>query len=125
MTNTATPEGTPQDQAPESAHVARVRLALAQATYDLASSARALALRPDEYNAVSRANQLTHRVRQIIELAVRYEIQRGATWDQIGGTLGISRQAAHQRFGALAKNAHFYEGFSSHSNPWESGDLMT
>jgi len=33
--------------------------------------------------------------------AVREARARSASWDWIGGQLGISRQAAHQRFAAL------------------------
>jgi len=34
-----------------------------------------------------------------LEIAVERAKDAGATWEAIGGTLGISRQAAQQRFG--------------------------
>jgi hypothetical protein len=39
--------------------------------------------------------------------------QLGATWEQIGAALGITRQAAHQRWGAVADFATRTEGAPS------------
>lgn len=35
-----------------------------------------------------------------LALAVHIARCAGATWDKVGGTLGVSRQAAQQRFGS-------------------------
>ncbi len=34
-----------------------------------------------------------------LDHSVRHALEAGATWEAIGGTLGITRQAAQQRFG--------------------------
>jgi hypothetical protein len=40
--------------------------------------------------------------REAVHGAVRGALDRGATWSEIGGLLGISRQAAFHRYGPKA-----------------------
>jgi hypothetical protein len=46
------------------------------------------------------ANRLVQLAHSVLELAVLVERRRRSSWEQIGGALGISRQAAHERFSA-------------------------
>jgi hypothetical protein len=49
--------------------------------------------------AVSRAIARFEEARQALDDAVRAALDHGASWADIGGLLGVSRQAAFQRFG--------------------------
>lgn len=48
---------------------------------------------------VDYANQGLAAAKSNLDAAVRKALDAGATWEAIGGTLGITRQAAQQRFG--------------------------
>lgn len=45
------------------------------------------------------ANQALAAGKSNLDAAVYKALDAGATWEAIGGTLGITRQAAQQRFG--------------------------
>jgi len=47
---------------------------------------------------VERAAQLVDDARGLLDRAVVYEREQGASWQTIGAALGISRQTAHERF---------------------------
>lgn len=55
---------------------------------------------PDaDLNLVARAKELTVVIQAILQRSVDQARAVGATWEQVGGVLRISRQAAFQRFG--------------------------
>lgn len=92
---------------------ALARLALGHAAAELAEHSTGMVLtvsdlwgRPNEY--VAQAAQLVAAAREVLDRAVIYARERGASWADIGESLDVSRQAAHERYApALAK--------------WESG----
>lgn len=83
---------------------ARARLALCQAARKLSDQARALVPtaadghhRPGQW--VGEAAGLVDRAREVLELAVVAERQRGTSWESIAAVLGISADMAEGRFG--------------------------
>ncbi len=64
---------------------------------------KALADLDDVDDLRTRACELAERVRQelpeLVQAAVRFDRARGATWEDIGAGLNVSRQAAWERFG--------------------------
>src|SRR5207245_1922987 len=67
--------------------------------------------RPDNLVEVaSRLDETLHELRQLVAWLVLEGHDRGVTWDEIGQTFGVSRQAAHERFGpnsrALRRGEH-------------------
>ena len=69
----------------------------------LARANDALGALDDVDDLPTRACELTERLRrevhELAQAAVRFDRARGATWEEIGALLGISRQAAWERFG--------------------------
>ena len=47
--------------------------------------------------ALAGVSELRHCLRELEERHVEEALRRGASWDAIGGALGVSRQAAHRR----------------------------
>jgi hypothetical protein len=88
-------------------HEARARLALSAAAKELSDYARGLVSADDRGTGpgevVERAVQLVDDARGMLERAVVYERERGASWQTIGAALGISRQTAHERFAELER----------------------
>jgi hypothetical protein len=81
------------------------RLAFSQACRDLSDLARAHVatdadgyLRPGEL--LEDAGRLVAGAEQALRMAVVAERLRGASWAQIGETLGVTRQSAHERYAA-------------------------
>src|ERR1022692_273767 len=86
----------------------RLRLALADQAADIADSARGMVTTyADGYvNAgefVEMACRIAADARELLSLAVVYERRRGTSWEVVGETLGISRQAAHERYASIEK----------------------
>src|SRR6266496_1662677 len=82
------------------------RLAFSQACRDLSDLARAHVatfadahLRPGEL--LEEAGRLVAGAEQALRMAVVAERLRGASWAQIGETLGVTRQSAHERYAAF------------------------
>jgi hypothetical protein len=48
---------------------------------------------------VAKASAAFEAAREALQRAVHVALDHGATWSDIGGVLGVSRQAAFQRFG--------------------------
>ncbi len=87
---------------------ARLRTAISSKAAELADSARGLVpTYADGYAVggefVQAAASIAADARQLLELAVAYERRRGTSWEIIGDTFGISRQAAHDRFADAEK----------------------
>jgi hypothetical protein len=87
---------------------ARARLALCQAARKLSDQARALVptAADDHHRAgqwVGDAAGLVDEARQVLELAVVAERQRGTSWENIAATLGISPEMAEGRFGPVER----------------------
>ena len=88
---------------------ALARLALSHAAAELAEQSTGMVLtindvwgRPNEY--VAQAAQLVAAAREVLDRAVVYARERGASWADIGESLHVSRQAAHERYApVLAK----------------------
>ncbi len=83
-------------------HKAQARLALSAAAQRASDYARGLVPSDDRGSGageiVERAVQLVDDTREVLERAVVYERERGASWQTIGAALGVSRQTAHERF---------------------------
>lgn len=47
---------------------------------------------------VERADRIAKEYADNLRLSVQIARDRGATWEEIGELLGVSRQAAHERF---------------------------
>jgi hypothetical protein len=82
------------------------RLAFSQACRDLSDLARAHVatyadghLRPGEL--LEEAARLVAGAEQALRMAVVAERLRGTSWAQIGDTLGVTRQSAHERYAAF------------------------
>jgi hypothetical protein len=61
-----------------------------------------------QLEAVASAVAAYEAAREALEDAVRGALDHGASWSEIGGLLGISRQAAFQRYGP--KQARVLQG---------------
>ena len=55
-------------------------------------------LRVDALTAAGTAAERLHAAESDIEATVARALHWGATWAQIGDTLGVTRQSAHRRF---------------------------
>ncbi|MDQ4096658.1 MAG: hypothetical protein M3144_02150 [Actinomycetota bacterium] len=63
---------------------------------------------PDKTNMlemVAEASEAYEAARQTLQKAVHTALDHGASWSAIGGVLGVSRQAAFQRFGRKRTSA--------------------
>lgn len=60
-------------------------------------------LPPSEYavGILSTLSRMEHAIDDEIGMYVRSAVKKGATWQEIGDALGVSRQAAHKRFSRL------------------------
>lgn len=87
---------------------ARLRLALAEEYAELSDRARSGVPTYADGAAlggefVEDAARILSAARDLLTLAVAYERRRGVSWEVIGESLGISRQAAHERYGDRVK----------------------
>jgi hypothetical protein len=83
----------------------RLRAALSYKASGIADSAASLVpTHADGYTGrgefTTSAAAIVRDAKELLELAVAYERIRGASWEVIGTALGITRQAAHDRFTA-------------------------
>ena len=89
-------------------HKAQARLVLSTAAKELSDYARGLVSADDRHSGpgeiVERAVQLVDDARGVLERAVVYEREQGASWQTIGAALGISRQTAHERFAEVERH---------------------
>src|SRR6266566_6414634 len=92
---------------PQYSHKAQARVALSVAARQVSDAARSLVPTDDRESGVGelveRAAQLVNEVRAVLERAVVYEREQGASWQTIGAALGISRQTAHERFAEVER----------------------
>ncbi|HEU4346695.1 MAG TPA: hypothetical protein VFR35_02790 [Actinoplanes sp.] len=88
-------------------HAVQARLALSAAAKGVSDEARGLVSADDRGSGageiVERAVQLVDDARAVLERAVVYERERGASWQTIGAAIGISRQTAHERFSEVER----------------------
>ena len=56
---------------------------------------------PDYAGAITHAGLVDQGVRQVLEYLVLSDVRQGASWTAVAASLGVTRQAAHQRFGHL------------------------
>ena len=68
-------------------------------------------LRPEDLlSAAQRTDETANELKRIVSWLVVEAHDRGATWDEIGATFSVSRQAVHERFGpnsrALRRGDH-------------------
>src|SRR5918995_4219233 len=88
-------------------HAAQARLALSTAARRASDQARGLVSADDRGSGageiVERAVQLVDDARAVLDRAVVYERERGASWQTIGAAIGISRQTAHERFAEVER----------------------
>jgi hypothetical protein len=52
-----------------------------------------------EVRACELAERMRREVLDLVQAAVRFDRARGATWEEIGASLNVTRQAAWERFG--------------------------
>ncbi len=80
----------------------QARIALSVAAREVSDEARGLVPADDRGSGVGeiveRVVQLVDHTRDVLERAVVFEREQGASWQDIGAALGISRQTAHERF---------------------------
>jgi len=88
-------------------HATRARLALSVAAKGVSDEARGLVSADDRGTGageiVEWAVQLVDDARAVLDRAVVYERERGASWQTIGAAIGISRQTAHERFAEVER----------------------
>ncbi|WP_052443083.1 DUF3887 domain-containing protein [Streptacidiphilus neutrinimicus] len=65
----------------------------------LAQTAGNLLVSPDHLDLVRRAQAVDGLAEQVLKLSVQQARDAGRTWQEIGDLLGVTRQAAFQRFG--------------------------
>jgi hypothetical protein len=86
---------------------AQARVALSVAAREVSDYARGLVPADDRGSGagevLERAAQLVDEARNVLERAVVYEREQGASWQTIGAALGISRQTAHERFAEIER----------------------
>jgi hypothetical protein len=86
---------------------ARARVALSVAAREVSDFARSLVPADDRGSGpgeiVELAAQLVDEARSVLERAVVYEREQGASWQTVGAALGISRQTAHERFAEVER----------------------
>lgn len=88
---------------------ARLRVALSHAAAEASDTARSLVPAWADSavvggELVAGAARLVAQAREVLALAVAYERRRGASWEDIGEALGVSRQAAHERFAGVERD---------------------
>lgn len=56
---------------------------------------------PDDLDvrACGLAERMRREVLDVVQAAVRFDRARGATWEEVGASLNVTRQAAWERFG--------------------------
>ncbi|MFH9979854.1 DUF3887 domain-containing protein [Streptomyces sp. NPDC017179] len=72
---------------------------LAEHASALASAARSPLTAPDYLELVRRAQEIDGLAGQVLKLCVQQSRDAGHTWQEVGDLLGVTRQAAFQRFG--------------------------
>lgn len=110
----------------------RARVVVAMEAAELADRAQAMVpivegeLRADgrvEYpgERIQAAAHLVFQAQQVLTGAVVAERLGGASWEQIGAALGVSRQAAHERYAAEEKR--FRDELAHPENPDYTGEV--
>jgi hypothetical protein len=74
---------------------------LAEAATSLAAPMGDPLAPPDYLGRIRRAQELSGMGEQVLKLCVQQSRDAGHTWQEIGDLLGVTRQAAFQRFGKL------------------------
>jgi hypothetical protein len=102
---------------------ALARLALSHAATELADRAAALVptvsdgyARPGEHT--EQADQLAAIAREVLDRAVVFDRDRGASWADVGAALDVTRQTAHERFAPVLT-----EWESGLDEPWSAGPI--
>lgn len=101
--------GRPDDgPAPSYSGATRLRVAISEQAAELSDSTRAMvATYADAYRSpgdtVEEAARILADARELLALAVAYERRRGTSWETVGETLGVSRQAAHERYAGIER----------------------
>lgn len=72
---------------------------LAEQAAVLAEAAGSLLVSPAYLDLVRRAQRVDELAQQVLKLSVQQSRDAGHTWQEIGDLLGVTRQAAFQRFG--------------------------
>src|SRR4051794_19041977 len=73
--------------------------ALAQHASELAASMASPLTVPDYLDLVRRSREVDTMAEQLLKRCVEQSRDAGHTWQEIGDLLGVTRQAAFQRFG--------------------------
>ncbi|WP_067828348.1 hypothetical protein [Actinomadura kijaniata] len=86
----------------------RLRIAVSVAAAEVSDlAAQLVPTYADEWESRPAASEYARRVREaaehLVALAVASDRRRGASWTQVGEALGISRQAAHERYDPLVR----------------------
>jgi hypothetical protein len=102
------------------------RIAHLQACRDLANRARSqVSTYGDGHrrgaDLVEEARQVVGQAEEVMRLAVAAECAAGASWEQIGEALEVSRQSAHKRFAAAVDDIHDRILFPSRESPLPGG----
>ncbi|MGW5434340.1 DUF3887 domain-containing protein [Streptomyces sp. NPDC004059] len=80
--------------------LAAVSAQLAEQASALAASMASIPLTPPDYlDLVRRSQDVDSMAEQLLKLCVQQSRDAGHTWQEIGDLLGVTRQAAFQRFG--------------------------
>ncbi|MFF4693881.1 DUF3887 domain-containing protein [Streptomyces sp. NPDC001307] len=80
--------------------LAAVSAQLAEQASALAASMASIPLTPPDYlDLVRRSRDVDSMAEQLLKLCVQQSRDAGHTWQEIGDLLGVTRQAAFQRFG--------------------------
>jgi uncharacterized protein DUF3887 len=72
---------------------------LAEQATDLAQAVASPLALPGYLDVVRRAQQVDNLAEQVLKLCVQQSRDAGHTWQELGDLLGVTRQAAFQRFG--------------------------
>jgi hypothetical protein len=84
---------------PDSLSLASLAAALAAETAALAAAVRSPLAPPPYLSLARRASEADALAGQVLKLCVQQSRDAGHTWQEIGDLLGVTRQAAFQRFG--------------------------
>ena len=84
---------------PDSLSLASLAAALAAETAALAAAVRSPLAPPPYLSLARRASEAGALAGQVLKLCVQQSRDAGHTWQEIGDLLGVTRQAAFQRFG--------------------------
>ncbi|WP_255954486.1 DUF3887 domain-containing protein [Streptomyces odontomachi] len=79
--------------------LAAISAQLAEAASTLATSASSPLTSPAYLDLVRRSQSVSSTAEQLLKLCVQQSRDAGHTWQEIGNVLGVTRQAAFQRFG--------------------------